>query len=270
MPRFLCEAQYCGDRYCGWQTQKNGGSVQEVLEKAVSLVFRERIKVEGTSRTDAGVHAEGQVVFFDCLPPVKRLETLFRSVNAVLPPDIRLTRWRTVGNDYNPRKRNVGKHYRYDILNAPVKEVFRAERSWWVVQPVALERMAEAASRLEGKHDFTAFSGKRAYVSDPRKTLTGITVRAFPTATGKLVSIDLFGDSFLKQMARIIVGSLLDVGLCRGEAEMFDRAFRTLSRKDLGRTAPSKGLVLKRIFLDPDPFLLSEGDSSVSRTGSAR
>lgn len=232
---------YDGAGFRGWQSQPGGGAVQDVLQEALSrLAGGKKISVQGSGRTDAGVHALGQVAHADV--PAARVGARFwmRSLNAVLPPQIRVMSCRAVPDDFHARYSATGKTYDYFLWTGPVLPPHRAGRCWHVrdIDPAALRR---AARILTGRHDFAGFAANRgAPVSDTRRHLRRITV----SAHGPLVRLRFEGEGFLYKMVRMLVAAMVRV--VQGKATLKDLRERLAGRASaLPRdVAPPDGLHL--------------------------
>ena len=236
--RFLLTVQYLGTQYAGWQTQTNAVGVQQVIEAALERMFGARIRIEGSGRTDAGVHALGQMAHAD-IPSSIEPEGLVMGLNDLLPPDIRIAAARGVPSDFHARFHATGKTYRYRIWNDPSANVFRAATHAHVRQPLDVDRMQRAAAVLRGRHDFKAFTVTAPTVSSTARTIEDISVERY----GRVILITLSADGFLRFMVRRIAGSLIEVG--RGSIEV-DSVARCLEPEyaEARWTAPSSGLTL--------------------------
>jgi tRNA pseudouridine38-40 synthase len=234
---------YRGTRYAGWQRQDNAVSVQQVVEEAVSKLAGGPVRVTGASRTDAGVHARGQVAHLDLerpLPP----RALVHGVNAHLPEDVRVLAAGEVEDAFHARKSALGKEYRYRLSRA---EVVSPLDSLFVV-PVAaridLGRMERAAALLPGRHDFSAFALAGGSHGQPFRTIQA----AGWTESGEEIVFSVTGDGFLRGMVRALVGTLIEVGLGRREPESLADLLQGRPRSEAGPTAPARGLVLERVL----------------------
>ena len=240
--RYLLTVAYDGTAYCGWQAQKNGPSVQETLEAALSRLLGTFTRVTGASRTDAGVHALGQRAHFDAdtgIPP----EKMPFALNTMLPPDVRVTAGLAVPDTLHARFSVAEKTYTYRIHNAPHASALYRNLTAHV--PVALDDrlMHDAAQALLGTHDFAAYCAAGGSAKTTVRTLSGIAV----TREGERVTLTVTGNAFLYNMVRIIAGTLIDVGHGKLPPECLEKALRTLDRLDLGVTAPACGLELTEV-----------------------
>jgi tRNA pseudouridine38-40 synthase len=241
--RWRVVVEYDGTDFSGWQRQIGQRTVQGVLEDAIREMAGESVFVRAAGRTDAGVHADGQVASFDLeqvIPP----HGLLRGLNSILPPDVALVDVAEAAPDFDARFSARGKVYRYTIWAHFIRSPLRARRAWHVRQPLDVEAMRTAAAALVGDHDFRAF---RASDCD-RKTTRRI-VRAIDIdRQGALLTIDVEATAFLKNMVRILVGTLVDVGRGRLEPAAVARMLETGDRAAGGMTAPACGLTLLRVI----------------------
>ena len=234
--------QYDGTAYAGWQTQPNGPTVQAAVERAVEGVEGSRRVVHGAGRTDAGVHALGQVAHVDVEKPLAP-EVWLRALNANLARDIRITGAEAVDTEFHARMSATNKLYRYRVWTAPVVSPF--ERLYVTHAPRRhdLDKMREAAGLLVGRHDFEAFT-----VAD-RETKTSVRElrRLDVGEDGPVLTISAEADGFLRAMVRTLAGTLLAVGDGRMEPERAGRALAEKRRELAGATAPAPGLTLVRV-----------------------
>ena len=242
MKRILLTVEYDGSAYAGWQRQINGLAVQQVLEEALSQACARPVTVTGSSRTDAGVHARMQMVHFDTsasIPPDKYPFVL----NNLLPPDIRVQAAREVPAGFHARFLTSGKTYTYRILNNRHGSALLRNTHWHVPVPLDVSAMRNALSFLPGTHDFAAFQASGGSARTTVRTVD----RAELLADGPEITLLISGNAFLYNK----------VGLHKREADAFSRAFVSLSRLDLGMTAPPCGLELTEVrypekaFSDP-------------------
>lgn len=261
LKRILLTVEYDGTAYAGWQRQTNGLAVQQILEEALSLACGHSVIVTGSSRTDAGVHALMQMVHFDTdstIPPDKYPFVL----NNLLPPDIRVQAGREVPDAFHARFLTSGKTYTYRILNSRHGSALRRNICWHVPVPLDFSRMSEALPSLVGEHDFAAF---QAAGGSARSTVRRID-RADLSVAGPEITLTVSGNAFLYNMVRIIAGTLVEIGLNKLDTDAFQKAFVSLSRLDLGMTAPPCGLELTSVlypdtaFTDPASLRWHEGD----------
>lgn len=231
---------YDGTAYVGWQRQLNGLSVQQVIEEACApLVGGVAPTVAGASRTDAGVHASGQVasVNLDCDLAV---DAVMRALNVRLPADIRVLAVEEARPGFHARFEAAGKSYRYRMSMAPVLSPFDRFSVWHAPEPKRLDWMQQAAAALVGRHDFLSFQARGAFVRETVRTLDRVQV----TQTNDELVVECAGDGFLRHMVRIIAGTLAEVGTgLRPPASMAD-VLQARDRRVAGATAPAHGLTL--------------------------
>ncbi|MDN5346980.1 MAG: tRNA pseudouridine38-40 synthase [Clostridia bacterium] len=244
MPYLKVILAYEGTNYCGWQAQpdEHGPSVQGTVEKALKKLTGEEIRVTAAGRTDAGVHARGQVISFATGSKIP-LERWPLALNAVLPPDIAALRAEEVGPEFHARYSAHSKTYRYTILNSPLRDVFWRRFSWHIRQPLNIEVMEEALAYLKGQHDFRAFCAAGSPVKNFVRTIKDARLRK----EGCLINLDIKADGFLYHMARIIAGTLVEVGQGRLKAEAIPEILASRDRGRAGPTAPPHGLCLMEV-----------------------
>ncbi len=250
------EVAYDGKDFCGWQHQPQGRSVQDVLTLAVEAMAGHSIKLRGAGRTDAGVHAIGQVAAFDCERDIAP-EGWVAGLNTHLPDDLAVQKAWTCEVGFNPRFAATSKRYRYLIHLGAQVNTWWAPRAWHVLRSYHLRRVDQldfeaariAAGLLEGRHPFGAFRGAGDTREDTLRTLTNANIRTHYFDEPELVAFEFEGDGFMKHMVRIMVGSLIDVA--RGTLSI--DTFTTLLTADAvrednpGRTAPPHGLTLMKV-----------------------
>ena len=230
---------YDGTRYCGWQIQPNGISVQELLDIELSKLFKTKIKTVGASRTDAGVHALGNVAAFEAvtmMPP----EKIAFALNAGLPPDIVVQASQEVPDDFHPRFSESVKTYEYHILNSRFPQPLKRFYTHFHYHPLDADAMDRAARYLIGEHDFTSFASIHAQTNTYVRDVTACGVHR----EGDEVILRISGRGFLYNMVRIIAGTLMEVGGGLRDAEDIPRILEAKNREEAGPTAPPEGLVL--------------------------
>lgn len=244
MQRIRLTVEYDGTHYGGWQLQKNAPTVQGELERALSQLTGRSIRITGASRTDAGVHARGQVAHFDSpvnIPP----EKFSYALNTHLPPDIRVQDSCAAPEGFHARFWTRGKRYTYTIYNAKHASALLHDRSWHVWQPLDLEKMNRAARDLLGTHDFSAFCAAGGSEKTRVRTLTRADVER---KDGGRVVITVEGNAFLYNMVRIVAGTLAAVGAGDRSVDVVEKMLVSGDRTLGGPTAPPQGLVLEEIF----------------------
>lgn len=243
MKRVKIVVAYEGTNYCGWQIQPNGITIEEVLDKALSKLTGEDIRVIGASRTDSGVHALGNVAVFDTksqIPP----ERIAYALNQKLPEDIVIVKSEEVPADWHPRYQNeVIKTYEYHIYNAPVPNPLKRKYSTFVSFPMDVEKMRQGAAHLVGEHDFVSFCNVRTNAEDTVRTVHEIQI----DQKGADITIRITGNGFLYNMVRIIAGTLIRVGRGFYTPERVKEILAAKKRTEAGVTAPPNGLVLVEI-----------------------
>ncbi len=230
---------YDGTNYCGWQIQINGITVEEILNREISRLLGEEIAVIGASRTDSGVHSLGNVAVFDTcskIPP----EKMCFAINQRLPEDIRVEASCEVPLDFHPRYCNSIKTYEYKILNRRFDIPTLRLYTHFVYMPLDVDKMKKAAEYLVGEHDFKSFCSARAQVLTTVRTIYSLEV----AKSGDIISIKISGNGFLYNMVRIIVGTLIKVGLCVYPPEHMEEILGACDRNAAGPKAPAKGLTL--------------------------
>lgn len=244
MRRIRLRVEYDGAAYGGWQLQKNAPSVQGELERAVLELTGEKTRVTGASRTDAGVHARGQVAHFDtqsAIPP----ERFSYALNTRLPLDIRVQDSCAAPEDFHARFWTRGKQYSYTICNQKHASALLGGRSWHVYRALDLDAMRRAAGDLLGEHDFAAFCATGGSAKTTVRTITQASVQR---AEHNCVVLQITGNAFLYNMVRIIAGTLAGVGSGDLPQDVVRRMMETGDRTLGGVTAPPQGLVLEEIF----------------------
>ena len=242
MRRIKLTVAYDGTAYCGWQVQPNGITVEEVLNHALSELTGEQIRVTGASRTDAGVHAEGNVAVFDTessIPP----ERIAYAVNRGLPEDIVVVKSEEVSEGWHPRYQDSVKTYEYHILNREMPDPMRRFTAFHVSYPLDPDLMREAAEYLKGEHDFKSFCSIHTDVKDTVRTIYDLTVEK----DGDMIILRISGNGFLYNMVRIIAGTLIRVGRGAWPPERIKDILEAKDRQKAAATAPAGGLVLKNI-----------------------
>jgi len=252
--RLLGKLEFIGTDFLGWQNQPQGPTIQSTLEAAISELIGYRIPILAPSRTDAGVHALGQLFCVD-IPPEKdiQLKRLFFGINANLPMSISLKDLIQVPLKFNIRE-NIGKSYKYRIWQGPYPRAFFDWNHWWIKSPLDLEAMQEAANMLLGTHDFSGFRARGCQAPNRIKTMRTVDITECDQPDGKTYEFHIEGDHFLRKMIRIMVGSLVDVGWHRKPTSLIAELLETKVRSISGQTAPAKGLCLEEVFYQEDLF----------------
>jgi tRNA pseudouridine38-40 synthase len=239
MPSFKITLAYDGTDFVGWQRQANGPSIQGLLEEACLELDGRAVTVNGAGRTDAGVHALGQVASCSIERPVPP-DVVVRALNARLPPGVRVLSAVEARPEFHARFDARAKTYRYRIWNAAVLDPFERRYAWHLSGPLDVEAMGAAARLLEGRHDFAGFQASGSATHTTERTIRTSVV----TRTGALVVYEVTGGGFLRHMVRTIVGTLVDVGRGRWPAEHVRDVLMAADRTLAGPTAPAEGLFL--------------------------
>jgi len=257
---------YDGTDYVGWQRQSNGVSIQALLEDALAPIEGGPVTVVGAGRTDAGVHALGQVA---SVRLASRLEpgVVERALNARLPPDVRVRGVADAPPDFHARFSASSKLYRYRIRQAPIAGAFEHRYVWHVPQALDAAAMDAAARALVGRHDFSSFQGSGSDVETTERTILALRVEEADAALrpgsgrpdresggagdgdeqGRLITLEVEADGFLRHMVRVIAGTLVEVGLGRWTPADVAAALAARDRRRAGPTAPAHGLFLVRV-----------------------
>lgn len=242
MKRIKLVVAYDGTNYHGWQIQPNEVSVEQILNEALAKLTGEDIKVIGASRTDAGVHALGNVAVFDTESKIPG-EKFSYALNQRLPEEIRIQSSSEVAIDFHPRHCECRKTYRYCILNSEFPVPTERLYSHFIYYDLDLKAMRQAAQYLIGEHDFKSFCSTKTSVTDTVRTIYDLKI----TKEGPKISIMVKGNGFLYNMVRIIAGTLIEVGLGRKEPNELQQMLEQKDRQIAGPTAPAKGLTLMNI-----------------------
>jgi len=240
--KFKLVIEFEGTRYCGWQFQPNGLSVQEVLESSLKKITKEKTTVLAAGRTDSGVHAEAMVAHFWTDSRMDSHQFL-KALNSLLPHDIVVQQVQAVSHDFNARKSATWKIYRYTILNRDYPSALHFRQSHYVATPLNLTAMRRAAKHFIGVHDFTAFRAVDCGSKISIREITRLTI----SKQGDWIRISVKGSGFLKYMVRIIVGTLIDVGHGKLAPDRIVEILKSKDRIQAGPTAPARGLCLVKV-----------------------
>lgn len=244
MQRYALGIQYIGTFYKGWQKQKKiNSTIQENVEIALSKIANEKIETTCSGRTDSGVHASMQVVHFETRS--KRLnKSWVAGTNSILPKDICISWIKKVPQDFHARFSAIKRSYRYHIFNGSNQSVLNRNFTSLVRDSLSVNAMQEASKHLLGENDFSSFRGSGCQANSPNRNIYEIKV----TKSKKIVSIEVSANAFLLNMVRIIVGSLIDVGLKKNKPEFIQDVLASKNRNMAGKTAEAKGL----FYLGPE------------------
>jgi len=235
--------EYDGTNYHGWQIQSNAKTVQETIEKAIYGLTGEKITINGSSRTDQGVHAYGQVSSFfthSNIPP----DRLSYALNRMLPHDIVIKKSEEVDKDFHARYCSKGKKYRYLIYNSNFPSAIFRNRSYHISHNLDMEKMNKSIKFFLGTHDFSAFKSVGSSVKTSVRTIFDVNL----TKMEDNICFEVSGDGFLYNMVRIMVGTIVDVGMGRIKVEDIPYIIESRDRKKAGRTAPPHGLYLVEVY----------------------
>lgn len=239
MKRVMLTVAYDGTNYCGWQIQPVGETIEGVLNRELSRLLNEDIRVIGASRTDSGVHAKGAVAVFDTETRIPS-EKISYAINKSLPEDIRVVGSREVPSDFHPRKTNCRKTYEYRIRQEAFPMPTERLYTHWVHTDLNVEKMQEAAGYLVGEHDFKSFCSVHTQAESTIRTIYQIEVEE----QGPEIRIRVCGNGFLYNMVRIIAGTLIEVGQEKYPPQRIKEMLDSKERQKSGPTAPAKGLCL--------------------------
>ncbi|HNP81879.1 MAG TPA: tRNA pseudouridine(38-40) synthase TruA [Nitrospira sp.] len=242
MTTFKLVLEYDGTRYAGWQRQLNVPTIQATVEDALAAIAQTRLTLVGAGRTDAGVHAFGQVASFRTDRRLSQREWL-RALNAHLPADISALSVEAVPDHFHARYSAKGKLYEYHLMNRPERAPLLRERAWMLYKPLDFAAMTEAAACLTGSHDFSSFETAPTDNENPQCRLQQADLRR----QGDLIILSFYADRFLKQMVRAMVGTLVEVGQGKRTAPDMRTVLAARARAAAGRTAPAHGLYLVRV-----------------------
>jgi tRNA pseudouridine38-40 synthase len=235
--------QYDGGDFVGWQRQGKGVSVQGLIEEALTTIDGAPVTLHGAGRTDAGVHAMGQVASARVTSSIEDWQ-LIRALNAHLPDAIRITELSTVPDAFHARFSATAKTYEYRIWNGRTVPPFLRRYAWHVIEPLNLPLMEQAAQAIPGKHDFAAFRSAR---SMNHTTVREITSAGWRRDGEQTLVFEIGGKGFLRYMVRSLVGTLVEVGRGQRPVDDIGRLLAAPDRAQAGRTAPALGLFLMRV-----------------------
>ncbi|HEY9163248.1 MAG TPA: tRNA pseudouridine(38-40) synthase TruA [Magnetovibrio sp.] len=247
MTRYKIQVEYDGGPYVGWQAQDSGLAVQQVIEEAILAFTGETVRVHCAGRTDAGVHARGQIAHFDLARSDMTVKTIRDAINQhTKPHPIVVVAAEVVGEDFHARFSATEREYLYVILNRRARPSIEQGHVWWVPAPLDVDAMHEAAQVLIGRHDFTSFRASVCQSQSPVKTLDELTV----TRHGELIHIKVRARSFLHHQVRNLAGTLRRVGEGKWTAADVKAILESRDRCAAGQTAPPDGLYLMRVGYD--------------------
>jgi len=236
--------EYDGTRYAGWQLQKNAPTVQGVIEECLGRLLDQPVRIAGGSRTDAGVHALGQVANFRAATRLNWRQVL-AGLNALLPPDVAAREVSEAPEDFNARRKARGKIYAYRILNRAGRSAFERGYAWHLRDPLDLAAMRRASRDFLGRHDFSAFRASSCQAKSPVRAVRRLEI--LEQGDGR-IAIEIEATAFLQHMARTMVGTLVEIGQGKRKADSVAGLLQSHDRTLAGPTAPAQGLFLVRIF----------------------
>jgi tRNA pseudouridine38-40 synthase len=234
---------YDGGAYAGWQIQPDKPTVQGVLEAALQQITQEAIRVSAAGRTDAGVHALGQVVGLATQTRLSNAE-LHRALNAVLPNDVAVLALEDAPQRFHATHQALAKRYRYQIHNGRIPSVFDRHYAWHYPQPLDAAAMHAAGQALVGRHDFSSFETTGSERADSIRTIYELSAARASADSSERVTVEVSGDGFLYNMVRTIVGTLVEVGDGSHPVGWPATVLAALDRRAAGQTAPPYGLFL--------------------------
>lgn len=238
--------QYEGTRYQGWQKQTStDNTIQGKLESLLSKLEKKPVEVHSSGRTDAGVHAYGQVISF-VLETEKNNQEIMDYMNEYLPEDIGVISLVQAGERFHARLNATGKVYRYRVLNSSVPHIFDRKYVYQVEEVLDKEAMKKAISLLEGTHDFKSFTSKKNTKKSTIRTIYEIKMEE----KEEEIIFTFFGDGFLYHMVRILMGTILEIGLHKREVQSIPQILEEKNRENAGFLAPAKGLALMKVYYD--------------------
>lgn len=243
MPTVLLTIAYDGTNYSGWQIQPNGLTIQQVVEQALEQLLGERVQLRSSGRTDAGVHARAMAAAFTTSRDLP-LRAFVEGGNRFLPDDIAVQDARFVASDFKPIAAARAKHYRYTIHNSVTRSPLDRLYSWQVRDPLDISAMRTAAGWFIGTHDFAAFRASNCAAKTTVRRIDSVEI----SHHGSCVTIDVVGGGFLKNMVRVMAGTLVDIGRGRFAPEQIRDLLDEGDRKKAGVTAPACGLCLMQVF----------------------
>jgi len=235
--------EYDGSAYSGWQRQPNGLAVQQVVEEALCQLLGQKPDLRSSGRTDAGVHASGMAAAFKTSASLP-LKAFVDGTNRFLPPDIAILEAIEVPVGFKPIGDALAKHYRYTILATTVRSPMRRHHAWHIREELDLDAMQAGAANFVGRHDFAAFRASNCAAKTTLRRIDSVEI----TREGDTILIDVVGGGFLKNMVRVMVGTLVDIGRRRFAPDHITWLLQDGDRKKAGATAPACGLCLIKVY----------------------
>ena len=241
---------YDGARYHGWQSQKHqSGTIQQKMEDMISKYIGENVELNASGRTDAGVHAVGQVANFHTKSSV-HLEQLQEAFFTYLPQDIAVSKVEEAPERFHARLSATGKWYRYRIWNSPLLDVFQRNYVWHIKEKLDVAAMKKAARYLQGTHDFISFCSNKRMKKSSVRTIFDIHIQTKEVLYGEEIIIDFKGNGFLYNMVRILTGTMVEVAKGKRNPEEMPAILSACNRQAAGMTAPPMGLSLMEVYYD--------------------
>ncbi len=238
--------EYDGTRYHGWQRQADAATIQQTIEEALERLTGEKVALIGSGRTDAGVHALGQVANFRLTSAIP-LKAFHDGLNSMLPKDIAVLEATEAPPEFHARKSALSKTYEYRILNRKNRSPLHHHYAWWIPPRLDLEALAAAAAFLPGEHDFTAF---RASGSDNLNPVRQVLAASWRDGAGDWLSFTITATGFLRGMVRSLVGTMVEAGRGKAPATLLGELLVSHARHLAGPTAPPQGLYLVEVFYE--------------------
>ncbi|OMH40526.1 tRNA pseudouridine(38-40) synthase TruA [Desulfurobacterium indicum] len=242
--------EYDGTNYMGWQFQKHGRTIQGTIMEALERILHHNVNLKGASRTDAGVHAFGQVATFKTNKKIP-LYKLQRALNGLLPHDIKVISTEEVTPSFDPRREAKGKTYIYRIFNRKIASPFEYKRAWFIPESLDIEIFKKSLTYFKGTHDFTTFSKlSKDENRNPVRTIDSITLHK----NNHIIKIEITGRSFLRHMIRIIVATAVECAKGKLKPENIPEMFKAKDRRKAPFLAPAEGLYLMKIYYKNYPY----------------
>lgn len=257
--QFAITIAYDGTRYGGWQIQPNAKTIQQVLIDSILKATSEQVHVQGSGRTDSGVHAVGQIGSFRLHGWKAPAERIVPAINRFLPPDIVVRDCREVVLTFDPIRQATSKRYRYTIRNSRVPDVMNHRHHWWIPKPLDVDAMRNSLQYLIGTHDFKSFETLGSPRKSTVRTVQEIVIQDVEVLDGRELLIDIEADGFLYNMVRNIVGALWTIGSGRFEPRWIEDFLLLKQRDTTSHTAPPQGLCLQHVTYPPEVYLIASG-----------
>lgn len=245
--RYRMKIAYDGKTFGGWQIQPNAASIQQVIQESLSVILRCRVCLTAAGRTDAGVHAKGQIAHFDTPAPIQNLQKCQRSLNSLLPFQIKVIALEACSSDFHSRYHAVRKIYHYYIHTSTIPDPFYSNYRWFVPHLLDWSLLAQACKSFVGTHDFRAFANENyqgVAAKDSIRTIYSLE----PTLIEGGVRLEFDGDGFLYKMVRNCTGLIVDIARARRPLADIGALLKQANRSPVGYCAPAQGLFLEKVF----------------------